>query len=143
MDGSLGNHVQFKTIDDVSKQLLALGNTVETFAEWTCKHCERNEENIVLYNLLTAFLPYLKLIQMHVAGPVPLLAFCTRTAYELNVQTRRVLKSSEDLKEWIGEAGGDRIEFLEALLKLQSVKNLGTKRLEEEVQRIRASSLLM
>jgi len=138
MNGSLKDHVRIGSMDDVSNRLNSISEAVKKNAEWVLTNCERNEENVVLYNLLAAFLPYLNLMQMHLSGPIPLLGFCTRSAYELNVQTRRVLSSSADLQEWLGEAAGDQIEAIEALVSLSASDDPSRQALQEEVKRIKA-----
>ena len=67
-------------------------------AQWIVEHPTRvdvwteDERGLALFNLLVALSPYIDFFARNPSGPLPLLAFCTRSAFELDVRLRHVVQ---------------------------------------------------
>lgn len=72
----------------------------------------------------------------NVAGPVALLAFCTRSLFELDVRLRHILISSENLNKWIAETASDRVDLLNAVIDMGEPDDPRVQILRGELERI-------
>jgi hypothetical protein len=117
-DRRLKDIVQHGTSEDVAAHLSAIRETFIRVAEWVRKNKPRDERNLVLFNLLTAVVPYVALAEQHRHGPAQVLALCARSLYELRLRLRQMLRSPEALDRWLRELATDRIDLLEGYLEL-------------------------
>lgn len=122
--------------DDIAAQLLSIGAAITGSTQWIKEHRPRDERNLVLFNLLIAPVPYIGLYAQNLSGPLALLAFCTRTVFELNVRTRHVLLSPANLKQWMAEAADDHVELLKAIIGIAEPDDPRAGSLRHDLQRI-------
>jgi hypothetical protein len=136
MSKHLRDFVKFEaSSEEIANQLSLIAKTVGNMAMWMRNNCARNEEHLVIHNLLTALHPYVDTYRANTSGPIPLIALCTRSAYELNVRVRLVLESPNNIKIWMSEAVEDRIDLLNAIIELSDAENAATATLRTEVLR--------
>jgi hypothetical protein len=122
--------------EEVRVRLRAIGSAIDAAAQWIRTNRERDERNLVVFNLLTAPLAYVFLYVQNLDGPISVLALCTRSLFELNVRVRHVLRSAANMKQWIAEAGEDRLELTKALMGLAEPGDPRMALFEDELRRI-------
>ena len=122
---------------EIAERLRLLTEVIEHFAEWTKSNCSRDEKNLIIYNLLSAFIPYANLYSQNLAGQIPVLALCTRAVYELNTRIRLIALSTDYLKEWQAEAADDHIQILEAVIKGSDQSDIRVNYLKTEIDRVK------
>ncbi len=125
-----------KSLDEVSAHLTAIGTAIANCTQWAKEHHPRDERNVALWNLLVAPSECTDLYARNITGSLPLLAFCTRTVFELNLRMRHVLLSEANLKTWIAEAAKDRLELLEGIIALGEPDDSRVQMLRAEQKRI-------
>ncbi len=121
--------------EEIANRLSLLAKAVDSMATWIRNNCVRDEEHLVIHNLLTALHPYIDIYQANTSGPISLIALCTRSTYELNVRVRLVLKSPNNIRTWMSEAADDRIDLLKAIIELSDTENPAAATLRDEVLR--------
>jgi hypothetical protein len=136
MKERLRDFVNFEgTSAEIVNRLSSLASAVGNMATWITSNRARDEEHLVIHNLLTALHPYVEIYRTNTSGPIPMLALCTRSAYELNVRVRLVLKSPDNIKAWMSEAADDRIDLLKAIIEVSDAENAATATLRGEILR--------
>src|ERR1035441_4078334 len=83
-------------LDEIAPRLQAVSAAIANAAQWIDDHTPRDERRVLLCNLLRAPLSYIDLYALNSSGQLPVLAFCTRTVFELNVRVRHVLLSPDN-----------------------------------------------
>lgn len=96
--------------------------------------------NLALFNLLTASASYLKVAGDNIETHISVLAMVTRNLYEINLQVRDILRSSDGIQRWQAEAIADKIQMLEGILELDTVSDTASQRavLQTEIDRLRS-----
>ncbi|MBX3226271.1 MAG: hypothetical protein KIT84_43205 [Labilithrix sp.] len=123
---------------DVRRRLDELRDVTRRAAEWIQGNCARDERNLFLHNLVAAALPYLDVAARESEGPTQVLAFCTRSIFELELRAHHLLHVPDGLEGWKAEFLRDSIEILEGLLTLRQPESEShAKVLEVELQRLR------
>ncbi len=97
----------------------------------------RTERDLVLFNLLGKARLYLHCLRCSLSEPTELLGFLTRSLFELNIITRYVLMSEENLKRFGSEFVVDKKQILQGLLTLgEDSSREAVQTLEKEIARI-------
>jgi len=106
--------------------------------KWISENVSRSEKTLALFNLLAASANYLDVAANNIEGHISTIALATRSLYEINLQTRDILFSSDSLRRWQGEAVTDKIQVLEGILGLDTVSALSEQRkaLRTEIDRL-------
>jgi hypothetical protein len=104
-DEVIGN---IKAIHDA---MLSVGNRIETLLE-------RNNRNVVLENLLQSSVNNLDTLISLKPEQNTIIAWATRNLYELNLITRFVLESEDQMNQWIAQSAKDEIELWEGFITL-------------------------
>lgn len=126
-------------LSEVSKAIESNISLVEQHAEFIQTTLERTETNLVLYNLLYKTKLYLHCLDSSLKGPTEQIGFVTRSLFELNLITRYVLMSEDNLKRFVAESAFDRIKILEGILELrEDSSEEAINKLETEIARINA-----
>jgi hypothetical protein len=136
----LGDIVSTGTNTDVGQNLKQMECGFLSVCDWIKNNRPRNEQNVTLFNLLASSAQYLGLASENLESHASVLALATRSLYEVNLRTRSVLISEENMRQWHSEAVTDKIQVLEGLLELDTVNDMNTQRatLRAEVERLTA-----
>lgn len=110
-------------------------------AEWISKNVQRTNESLALFNLLTASTSYLRVASENIEAHISVLAMVTRSLYEINLQVRDILRSPEGIQRWHAESIADKIQTLEGILELNTVRDMGNQRAELQTEIDRLKSL--
>lgn len=139
-DKKLGDLVCIGTNKDVGHNLKQMEGEFLSICDWIRSNSPRNERNVTLFNLLASSAQYLGVASASLESHVSILALATRSLYELNLRTRSVILSEENMRQWHSEAVTDKIQVLEGLLELDTVNDMTTQRatLRAEVERLTA-----
>ena len=136
----LGDIVCIGTNKDVGHNLKQMEVAFLSVCDWIRSNSPRDERNVVLFNLLASSAQYLGIASANLESHVSVLALATRCLYELNLRTRAVILSEENLNQWCSEAVTDKVQVLEGLLELETVHDMNIQRemLRAEVERLTA-----
>lgn len=139
-DKKLGDIVCIGTNKDVGHNLKQMEGEFLSICDWIRSNSPRNERNVTLFNLLASSAQYLGVASASLESHVSILALATRSLYEINLRTRSVILSEENMRQWHSEAVTDKIQVLEGLLELDTVNDMTTQRatLRAEVERLTA-----
>lgn len=139
-DKKLGDIVCIGTNKDVGHNLKQMEGEFLSICDWIRSNSPRNERNATLFNLLASSAQYLGVASASLESHVSILALATRSLYEINLRTRSVILSEENMRQWHSEAVTDKIQVLEGLLELDTVNDMTTQRatLRAEVERLTA-----
>lgn len=142
-DMKLGDIVSIGTNKDVGHNLKHMEGAFLSICNWIRSNSPRNERNVTLFNLLASSAQYLGVASTSLESHVSILALATRSLYEINLRTRSVILSEENMRQWHSEAVTDKIQILEGLeglLELETVNDMTTQRaiLRAEVERLSA-----
>lgn len=139
-DKKLGDIVSIGTNKDVGHNLKQMEGAFQSVCDWIRSNSPRNERNVTLFNLLASSAQYLGVASASLESHVSILALATRSLYEINLRTRSVILSEENMRQWHSEAVTDKIQVLEGLLELETVHEMNTQRaiLRAEVARLSA-----
>lgn len=100
---------------------------------------DKTERNTVLYNLLLKLRLYLHCLMSSLMGPTEQLGFATRSLFELNLITRYVLMSEENLRRFVAESMVDMIQIFEGLSEAAHISSKEDVRIyEQEIARSKA-----
>ena len=134
----LGDIVRTGTNKDVEHCLKQMECGFLSVCDWIRSNSPRNEQNVTLWNLLASSAQYLGLASANLENHASVLALATRSLYEINLRTRSVILSEENMRQWHSEALTDKIQVLEGLLGLDTVNDMNTQRatLRAEVERL-------
>jgi hypothetical protein len=98
----------------------------------------RSDRRIALERLLAAAADAVDMVATDSVGaPLPILALATRNVFELNLRSRFITESDDNLRSWLGELLIDRIQLYEAILKLDGRPDLRAT-IQFEIDRNRA-----
>ena len=139
-DTRLGDIVRTGTVVDVEHRLKQMEGGFLSVCDWIRNNCPRDERNVTLFNLLASSTQYLGLASANLESHASILALATRSLYEINLRTRSVILSEENLRQWQSEVLTDKIQVIEGLLELDTVNTMHTQRatLRAEVERLTA-----
>lgn len=139
-DKALIDRVQFSEADDVRQQFNEMEKHFIDISNWITANKERNEYNLILFNILSTSANYLHIAADNVKGQLSVLALATRGLYELNLRLRHICVSEEKCRLWMSEAVIDRIQILEGILKLSTRGNMESSRakIRADVDRLNA-----
>lgn len=139
-DKKLGDIVSIGTNKDVGHNLKQMEGACMSICNWIRSNSPRNERNVTLFNLLASSAQYLGVASASLESHVSILALATRSLYEINLRTRSVILSEENMRQWHSEAVTDKIQVLEGLLELETVSDMTTQCaiLRAEVERLTA-----
>ncbi len=127
--------------DQIPSRLRAIRAAIAEAANWIEEHHPRDERRVLLCNLLRAPLSYIDLYALNLSGQLPVLAFCTRSVFELDVRVRHVLLCPNNLEKWLSEAAQDHAELLEATIGIAEPGDPRTAILRTELDRIASIKL--
>ena len=107
--------------------------------DWVAKSLERNDRNLAFFNILGQTVPFLRFAAWGIDKPIQVLAFSARSVFELNLRGRHMLRSDENLRQWMSEGVIDSIQVLEGVLELRESASAGdVALLEAEIERLRS-----
>ncbi len=126
---------------DLSEVQSAISLNISLFdkhLEFIRINLNRTEKNLVLFSLLGKARVYLHCLGKSLTEPTEFLGFLTRSLFELNIITRYVLMSEENLKRFGGEFVVDKTQILRGLLLFSKDSSKETvEALEKEIARIK------
>jgi hypothetical protein len=125
------------TPEQLKDRIRDIGRAFTRSTDWVRTNRPRTERNLILFNLLAAAVPYIELCVQNISGLIAVLALCSRTLFELNMQTRYALKSESNLRAWHAEAGFDRIGVLNGMRELREPDDPRVGLLVGEIARTR------
>lgn len=136
---SLKDHVINGSEDDLKATLEKMQGRFLEISNWIIENKERNNENLVVFNLFSSVMQYLRVLNISIKEHISILALATRSLYELNLTIRSVLKDSKNIESWCSEAITDKIQMLEGLLGIQTVSDMSEQRyiLQTEIERLK------
>lgn len=139
-DRRLGDIVCIGTNQDVARALKKMERRFLSICDWIRNNSPRNERNLTLFNLLVSSAQYLNVAEANLEGHASVLALATRSLYEINLRTRAIILSEDNMRQWHSEAVTDKIQLLEGLLGLETVHDMNTQRatLCAEIERLSA-----
>jgi hypothetical protein len=107
---------------------------------WIETNNERDAQRVVLHNLLSSFAQYLRVSAANLDTHISVLALATRSLYELNVRTRAILTSPDQLDDLQSEAITDKIQTYGGILALPTLNGMSEERvsLRNEIDRLNA-----
>jgi len=105
---------------------------------WIEKNIDRNENRVILNNLLASTSDYLEVAKSSLNSHISILALSTRSIYEINVRLRTVIENNDELGKWQSEAVTDKVQTLEGILLLaNSSENINEQNfLKNEIKRL-------
>ncbi|ETK24515.1 DUF5677 domain-containing protein [Pseudomonas sp. FH1] len=124
---------------DLKLALENLQDKIALMMDWVDANCIRNDESIALLNLLSANSQCANIFHTSIGNHISILALATRNLYELNLTTRSIIKSKENLNNWNSEAITDKIQVLEGILSIHTASDLPQQRkiLTTEINRLK------
>ena len=136
--GRLRDRIEIGDLTTVQRTLAAMHRHFCRTCQWITDHVERTEQNVVLFNLLSATSAYLGIAAHNLQTHASVLALAARSLYELNVRSQHILGSDDRINQWLSEALRDKIELLEGVLHLDSASEQGHERaiLRDEIGRL-------
>jgi len=130
--------VKFGDLSEVSSTIESTISLINQYMEFIQTSSERTEKSVLLYNILNKVNRYLYSLISSLGGPTEQIGLVTRSLFELNVITRYVLISEENLIRFVAEGAFDKIQILEGLLELRETSSKeNVKIIEEEITRLR------
>jgi hypothetical protein len=135
----LGDRVDIGDLTKVHKTLAAMHQHFRNTCQWITEHVQRTDRTLALFNLLSATSDYLHVAGHNLQTHASVLALATRSLYELNLRTRHLLASGDNVRFWQAEAPRDKIEVLEGILRLQTGGETEHERaiLRDEIDRLK------
>lgn len=135
---SLKDHLLNGTEDDLKVALEEMQGKFLEVLNWIKQNKERNNENLVIYNLFSSVIQYLNVLHVSITEHISILALATRSLYELNLTIRSILKDPNNIESWSSEAITDKIQMLEGILGIQTVTDMTKHRniLQAEIVRL-------
>ncbi|QGW22868.1 hypothetical protein GOM96_18320 [Stutzerimonas degradans] len=136
---SLKDHVKNGTEDDLKAALEEMHTRFLDISNWITKNRDRTNENLVVFNLFSSAMQYLRVLNISIKEHISILSLATRSLYELNLTIRLILKDSNNFNSWCSEAITDKIQMLEGLLGIQTVSSMSEQRniLQVEIERLK------
>ena len=136
---TLGDRTRIGTVAEVHRMLVAIHQHFRNVCGWITTHVERTERTLTLFNLLSAASDCLQVAAHNIEAHASVLALATRSLYELNLRTRHVLESDDNIRLWHAEAVTDKIQLLEGLLQLRTPGETAQQRaiLRGEIDRLK------
>lgn len=136
---SLNDYIKNGTEDDLKTALEEMHTRFLGVSNWITENKDRTNENLVVFNLLSSVMQYLRVLNISIKEHISILALATRSLYELNLTIRLVLKDSTSFDSWCSEAITDKIQMLEGLLGIQTVSEMSEQRsiLQVEIERLK------
>ncbi len=125
---SLKDHVKNGTEDDLKAALEEMHTRFLDISNWITKNRDRTNENLVVFNLFSSAMQYLRVLNISIKEHISILSLATRSLYELNLTIRLILKDSNNFNSWCSEAITDKIQMLEGLLGIQTVSSMSEQR---------------
>ncbi|MBK5396352.1 hypothetical protein JFU47_06410 [Pseudomonas sp. TH39(2020)] len=124
--------------DDLRQALETLQDKIILIMDWVDSNCIRTNESAALLNLLSSTSQCVNVFHTSIGNHISILALAVRNLYEINLISRTVLQSEENLNKWISEAITDNIQVLEGILGIHTTSDLlGPKRiLQTEIDRL-------
>lgn len=117
----LGDRVRTGTVAECAETFLQMAINFRSAGGWISENLERNDKTLTLFNLLAASANCLDMAAKNIGEHISAIALATRNLYEINLQTLDILRSSDSLQRWLGEAVTDKIEVFEGILSLDTV----------------------
>jgi len=138
-DNALRDYVQTGTVEDLKNTLVGMEQHFMSVRDWVEENTRRTEESVTLLNLLSSSAEYLRVTVASIEGHISVLALAVRSIYELNLRTRSIASSTENMKLWHSEAVTDKFQMLEGLLQLNTIHSMDAQRkvLREEIDRLK------
>ena len=105
-------------------------------ADWIEDNRERSDESVAFTGLLQATALYVD-ICLPITCPIQVLAFATRSVFELCLRTQHILLAEENLKRWMAELSVDRIDLLEGFLTITENQSADTEVIRNQIEETR------
>ena len=135
MDRRLKDITQIGSNQEISKHLEAfIEKTKELMSELQDK-CIRDERNLVYFNILRKNMSVADGLSKFEFMPIEATGFFTRLAFELNVVTRYVIKSDENLRTFTTETISDEIDIYKGIISLADSGDSRVAVLQEHIEK--------
>ncbi len=136
---SLKDHITNGTENDLKVALEEMHTRFLNISNWITENRDRTNENLVVFNLFSSVIQYLRVLNVSIKEHISILALATRSLYELNLTIRLILKDPNNFNSWCSEAITDKIQVLEGLLGIQTVSSMSEQRniLQVEIDRLK------
>jgi len=129
--------LKFGDVSELKNKIVSDVSNIEAFMNRFKEKHKRNTKNVVLFNILRKAITYMECLKLGIDGPTEQLAFSTRSLFELNLITRYVLKSEENLDRFVYQSAVNKRETYEGILTLSDdPSNPNAKDIRKEIERI-------
>jgi hypothetical protein len=125
----------------VADHVRDLADSIDTLLATIQARFERNNRNLVLFNLGFRAVYELRRVATHIEGDIEELAWSVRNLHEIDLTLRYVLQSAEYLDEWTAQMLTDEKDVVEGFLSLaDKLPAQDRVQFEQRLQRIQEAS---